>query len=206
METCRLNLVIILNYILTLPSGGFFFSTHSLYLRGIINHKSIRMKKIYLIITVATLAFSCNEISKTKEADEDTNNYIEWSNGNELHDEMIGSGIYHFLNIEREKAYVFFEKAVKIDSTSFAAHVMLSTLSLPNSEQQELHYQLAKTYSKNKNENSKRFVTLLDIKSENGNRGIWGSTKEKNEIWEKMYESEPSSDLFNFTEQRQIQF
>ena len=111
------------------------------------------MRKIYLIITVATLAFSCNEISKTKEAVEDSNNYIQWSNGNELHDEMIGSGVNHFLNIEREKAYVFFEKAVKIDSTSFAAHVMLSTLSLPNSEQQELHYQLAKTYSKNKNQN-----------------------------------------------------
>ena len=102
------------------------------------------------------------------------------------------------LNIEREKAYVFFEKAVKIDSTSFAAHVMLSTLSLPNSEQQELHYQLAKTYSKNKNENSKRFVTLLDIKSVNGNRGIWGSTKEKNEIWEKMYESEPRGGFIQF--------
>ena len=75
-----------------------------------------------------------SEISKTKEAVEDSNNYIQWSNGNELHDEMIGSGVNHFLNIEREKAYVFFEKAVKIDSTSFAAHVMLSTLSLPKSE------------------------------------------------------------------------
>jgi len=156
------------------------------------------MKKIYLFITVATLAFSCNEISKTKEVNENSNNYIQWSNGNELHDEMIWSGINHFLNIEREKAFVFFEKAVKIDSTSFAAHVMLSTLSLPDSEQQELHYQLAKTYSKNKNENSKRFVTLLDIKSENGNRGIWGSTKEKNEIWEKMYESEPRGGFIQF--------
>ena len=52
--------------------------------------------------------------------------------------------------------------------------------------------------SKNKNENSKRFVTLLDIKSENGNRGIWGSTKEKNEIWEKMYESEPRGGFIQF--------
>jgi len=156
------------------------------------------MKKIYLIISIAILAFSCNEISKTKEVVEDSNNYIQWTNGNELHDEMIWSGINHFLNIEREKAFVFFEKAIKIDSTSFAAHAMLSTLSLPNSEKQELHYQLAKKYSKNKNENSKRFVTLLEIKSENGNRGIWGSTKEKNEIWEKMYESEPRGGFIQF--------
>jgi hypothetical protein len=28
---------------MTLPSGGFFFSIHSLYLRGIINHKSTKM-------------------------------------------------------------------------------------------------------------------------------------------------------------------
>ena len=32
-----------------------------------------------------------------------------------------------------------FEKAVKLDSTSFAAHVMMSTMSIPNSEKQELH-------------------------------------------------------------------
>ena len=68
------------------------------------------MKKLFLIISVATLAFSCNEISKTKEVVEDSNNYIQWTNGNKLHDEMIWSGINHFLNIEREKAFVFFEK------------------------------------------------------------------------------------------------
>ena len=63
-----------------------------------------------------------------------SNNYIQWSNGNAPHDTMIYSGINHFLNVEREKAYVFFEKAIKIDSASFGAHAMLSTLSLPNSE------------------------------------------------------------------------
>ena len=29
---------------------GFSFSTHSLYLRGIINHKSIKMKKLLLVL------------------------------------------------------------------------------------------------------------------------------------------------------------
>lgn len=156
------------------------------------------MKNIYLFISIAILTFSCNQISKTNENAKDSNNYIQWSNGNELHDEMIYSGINHFLNVEREKAYIFFEKAIKIDSASFGAHVMLSTLSLPNSEKQELHYQLAKKYSKNKNENSNRFVSLLELKSENGNRGIWGFNKEKNEIWEKMYESEPRGKFIQF--------
>ena len=169
-----------------------------LFTFDITNHKFFKMKKIYLLTSIAILACSCNQISKTNEDAEDSNNYIQWSNGNELHDEMIFSGINHFINVEREKAYVFFEKAIKIDSASFGAHVMLSSLSLPNSEKQELHYQLAKKYSKNKNENSKRFVSLLDLKSENGNRGIWSFTKEKNEIWEKMYESEPRGKFIQF--------
>lgn len=156
------------------------------------------MKNIYLIISLVTLAYSCNKTSKTNENTEEPNNYIQWSNGNELHDEMIYSGINHFLNVEREKAYVFFEKAIKIDSASFGAHAMLSTLSLPNSEKQELHYQLAKKHSENKNENSKRFVSLLELKSENGKRGIWGFDKEKNDIWEKMYESEPRGKFIQF--------
>ena len=156
------------------------------------------MKNIYLIISLVTLVYSCNKTSKTNENTEEPNNYIQWSNGNELHDEMIYSGINHFLNVEREKAYVFFEKAIKIDSASFGAHAMLSTLSLPNSEKQELHYQLAKKHSENKNENSKRFVSLLELKSENGKRGIWGFDKEKNDIWEKMYESEPRGKFIQF--------
>ena len=48
------------------------------------------------------------------------------------------------------------------------------------------------------NENSKRFVSLLELKSENGKRGIWGFDKEKNKIWEKMYESEPRGKFIQF--------
>ena len=50
----------------------------------------------------------------------------------------------------------------------------------------------------NKNENSKRFVSLLDIKSKNGNRGIWGSSAEKNSIWEEMYDAEPRGRFIQF--------
>ena len=62
---------------------------------------------------------------------------------------------------------------------------MMSTMSLPNSEKQELHYKLAKKYSNNKNENSK-ICFFTDIKTENGYRGIWGSSKEKNSIWKNV--------------------
>ena len=43
-----------------LPSGGFFFYPHSPYLRGIINHKSIKMKKLlftlFLTVCMSTQA------------------------------------------------------------------------------------------------------------------------------------------------------
>ena len=96
---------------------------------------------------------------------------------------MIRSGIGHFLNIEREKAYVFFEKAVNPTLLHLQAHVMMSTMSPPNFRKTRITYKLKKIFYKN--ENSKRFVSLLDIKTENGYRGIWGSSKEKNSIWEK---------------------
>tara|TARA_B100000963_G_scaffold147264_1_gene128215 strand:- start:2232 stop:3035 length:804 start_codon:yes stop_codon:yes gene_type:complete len=157
------------------------------------------MKNFLILIITSLLIFACDNSKVTNQKNSDQqSNYIQWTNGDPLHDEMIRSGIGHFLNIEREKAYVFFEKAIKLDSTSFAAHVMMSTMSLPNSEKQELHYKLAKRYSTDKNENSKRFVSLLDIKTENGYRGIWGSSKEKSAIWEKMYEAEPRGAFIQF--------
>ena len=48
------------NNIITLPSGGFFFSTHSLYLRGIINHKLIKMKQV----KCADLGNDCDFVAK----------------------------------------------------------------------------------------------------------------------------------------------
>ena len=40
---------------MTLPSGGFLFYTYSLYLRGFINHKSIKMKKIFYLLSFVLL-------------------------------------------------------------------------------------------------------------------------------------------------------
>ena len=137
------------------------------------------MKNFLILIITSLLIFACDNSKATNQKNSDQQgNYIQWTNGDPLHDEMIRSAIGHFLNIEREKAYVFFEKAVKLDSTSFAAHVMMSTMSLPNSEKQELHYKLAQRYSADKNENSKRFVSLLDIKTRTDTE-VYGIFKRK---------------------------
>ena len=156
------------------------------------------MKKNLIALFIILISISCNQNDEANKNNDAPDNYIQWTNGDKLHDEMIRSGINHFLNIEREKAYVFFEKAIKLDSTSFAAHVMISTMSKPNSRKQEIHYRLAKKYSVDKNQNSKRFVSLLELKSDNGYRGIRGSSKEKNIIWEKMYDSEPRGGFIQF--------
>ena len=41
--------------------GGFFFSRHSLYLKGIINHKSIKMKKFLLLLLLNISMLSAQE-------------------------------------------------------------------------------------------------------------------------------------------------
>ena len=81
------------------------------------------MKKILFLISI--LFFSCKE--KTEIA-ETPNTGIMWFNDNPDHTSIIIEGIQHFENIEFEKAYVFFEKAIKLDSTLFAHHVMLASI------------------------------------------------------------------------------
>ena len=71
------------------------------------------MKKNILVFLITISVLKLDKISENVQGGDESNNYIQWSNGNALHDEMIRSGINHFLNIEREKAYVFFEKAIK---------------------------------------------------------------------------------------------
>ena len=50
-----------LEIIKPLTSGGFFFLTLSLYLRSIINHKSIKMKKILLLAFLISLTINAQE-------------------------------------------------------------------------------------------------------------------------------------------------
>ena len=150
------------------------------------------MKKIIFLISI--LFFSCQE--KTEIA-ETPNTGIMWFNDNPDHTTIIIEGIQHFENIEFEKAYVFFEKAIKLDSTLFAPHVMLASISLPNSPQQEYHYGKAKELVQGKNENSKRFVSLLDNPNQYGNRNILGRG-DKTAVWEAMIAEAPDGPFIQF--------
>ncbi|MDB4226244.1 hypothetical protein N9798_01305 [Flavobacteriaceae bacterium] len=84
------------------------------------------MKKILFLVTI--LLFSCQENSKEVES---VQTGIMWFNDNPNHRDIVIEGIRHFQHIEFEKAHVYFEKAVKLDSTLFAPHVMLASLSRP---------------------------------------------------------------------------
>ena len=76
-----------------LPSGGFFFSTHSLYLEGIINHKSIKMKKI---ISILTLLFFITVNGQTLLYD---NVFIK-ANDVQAYDDLIKN---HFSKVHKER-------------------------------------------------------------------------------------------------------
>ena len=152
------------------------------------------MKKIVSFIVLTLLIFSCQQ-NNPKESTANTG--IMWFNDNPNHTEIIIEGIRHFENIEFEKAYVYFEKAVRLDSTLFAPHVMLASLSRPNSAQQEYHYEKAKELVMDKNENSKRFVSLLDFKNDFGKRSMMGRG-EKIKIWDDMIKDAPNGRFIQF--------
>ena len=115
--------------------------------------------------------------------------YIEWYGDNEVANEMVTRGMGHVMNVEFDKAFVFFEAATQLDSTLFGPHVMLAQFSNANSENQEFHYARAKVLAADKNVNSKLFVSLLDEKNEKGKRQVLGA--DNHLIWKKMYENEP---------------
>ena len=152
------------------------------------------MKKIASFIVLTLLIFSCQQNNPIEST---ASTGIMWFNDNPNHREIILEGIRHFENIEFEKAYVYFEEAVRLDSTLFAPHVMLASLSRPNSAQQEYHYEKAKELVMDKNENSKRFVSLLDFKNDFGKRNMMGRG-EKIKIWDDMIKDAPDGRFIQF--------
>ena len=148
----------------------------------------------YFTLLSVFLIASCAQMTTTEEA---PRTGIMWFNDNPEQRDIIISGIRHFENIEFEKAYVYFEKAVELDSTLFAPHVMLASLSRPNSRQQEYHYEKAKALVADKNENSKRFVSLLDKKNENGKRHMLGRG-DKTAVWDQMLADAPNGPFIQF--------
>ena len=147
------------------------------------------IKKIipaFLFLTILTI--SCNKTSDATDG-----KYIQWSGENEVANAMVGKGIFHFLNIEREKAYSFFAGSLEVDSTLFASHVVLAWLT-PNGEADEMHKSKARELVKGKNENSNLMVSLLDINLPAGEE----RRAKRHEIWSKMHEIEPDGRFIHY--------
>ncbi len=104
------------------------------------------MKKLFTILVVFVLYTNCSTKQNNNEAETEKTLYIEWFGENEIANNMVRSGMNHFNNIE-------FEKSIALDSTLFASHAMLTAFSLPNSEEEEHHYNMANKLVANKNVN-----------------------------------------------------
>ncbi len=114
---------------------------------------------------------------------------IEWSGEDDIANAMIWRGIDHHMNIEREKAYTFFEAAVTKDPTLFAPHVAMAMIS--NGDIRAHHIAEAKKLVEGKGAVSKLYVSLLDITKDTENAGdVWRST------WKEMYDLAPDGALF----------
>ena len=57
-------------------------------------------------------------------------NYIEWLGDNRIANELALTGMYHFMNAEQEKAFTYFEEALRYDPSMFAPHVCLAEMSV----------------------------------------------------------------------------
>lgn len=107
--------------------------------------------------------------------------YIQWGSDDEIANAMVMRGMDHLMNVEREKAYTFFDAAVKQDPSLFAPHVVLANFSW--GEKRKHHIEQAKKNVADKNEVSKLFVSTLDTDwQEEGaadkNRAIWAKMNE----------------------------
>jgi Tfp pilus assembly protein PilF len=152
-------------------------------LRTINQLKPTKMKTILKVI-LTVLLIPVVLVSQEKEAQG-----IEWGGDDDVANAMVWQGLDHHMNIEREKAYTFFDAAVKKDPTLFAPHVALAMIS--NGDMKAHHKALAKKLVEGKGEVSKLYVSLLDITKETENPGeVWRST------WKKMYELAPEGALF----------
>ena len=157
------------------------------------------MKNIFSSI-VLVLLFSCttnqNIDNATWSFDSSTGNYIEWQSENIFANEMTNAAFGHMYNIEYEKAVTFFEKALLYDPSLFGPHVVLAGLAPDGSEKEKMHIDKAKENVANKNETSKKFVSLLDLPRKSRFWPLLGS--ETHEKWSEMREMEPKGKLIHF--------
>ena len=116
--------------------------------------------------------------------------YIEWTGENEIANTFATQGIFHLMNIEREKAFTMFEAAVKEDKTLFAPHVALAMMS--SGDKKEYHKAEARRLVYDKNEPSKLYASLLDVED------VEDANEKQKAIWKKMRELAPDGPFVHF--------
>jgi len=120
-------------------------------------------------------------------------NYIEWLGDNRIANELALTGMYHFMNAEQEKAFTYFEEALRYDPSMFAPHVCLAEMSADGSQKQKYHIEQAKKNVEDNNITSKKFVSILDAEPD----GYWGyfDSSKALELWKEMHELEPKGNF-----------
>ena len=97
------------------------------------------------------------------------------------------------MNAEQEKAFTYFEEALRYDPSMFAPHVCLAEMSPDGSEKQKYHIEQAKKNVEDNNITSKKFVSILDADPD----GYWGyfDSSKALELWKEMHELEPKGNF-----------
>lgn len=142
-------------------------------------------KTLYFLLLFCLAPFFANA-----QANEEGLLYIEWTGEDEIANEMVWRGMWHLMNIEREKAYAFFEAAVGQDPSLFAPHVALAWMS--EGDKKAHHTSEAKRLVEGKNEPSRLFVSLLDVPEGKDAKAKYRA------IWKKMHEVAPDGDFVYF--------
>lgn len=93
-------------------------------------------------ITIAALGvlflFSCQtQKPVSQEEDNVVHDGIRWGGENETANYLASRGTNHYVNLELAKALTLWEHAVKLDSSLFAPHTMLSLITIRQEEKQE---------------------------------------------------------------------
>jgi hypothetical protein len=68
------------------------------------------MKNLFYLFFISLIAISCNQKPSEAQAPEAEapSLYIEWYGDNEVANEMVTRGMGHIMNVEFDKAFVFF--------------------------------------------------------------------------------------------------
>ena len=145
--------------------------------------KIINKMMINFVFIFSLFVISCDNPQEGK--------YIQWGSDNEIANDLIFRGMFHYYNIELEMALSYFKAAVDHDSTSFASYVMLGWMT-PAGEIRDEYIEKAKKYVKGKNETSNLFVSIFDLASGEGLR------ERRHKVWSEMRELEPNGKFIHY--------